>query len=755
MRIFCIYVILFCSARFAFAQTFSGTGGDIPDDGNSIVFEIPVSGLPEMADTQSFGLEQVCVNIVHTWGADLNVSLIAPDGTTTVLFSGIGGDTDGFQDACLTGNATTSIYEGGYPYTGTFRPLGDLGLLNNGQNPNGIWKLLILDTYAFADAGALITWNIAFGNNPCVPFTFESSDLPIVRINTMGQPVPDEPKIDAQIEVIDNGPGNRNYPDQSLTFYTGPIAIETHGNSTQGFPKKSFRIETRDDAGEDLPVALMGLPETSDFVLSANFSDKTLMRNALSYDISRRLGQYASRTRFCEVLLNGAYQGVYILTERIKRGDDQLDIAKLKETDIEGVEKTGGYIIKIDWNTTPGWNSDYSQPNSPNVYTYFQYEYPRWDRIEPEQATYIRDYVDSFEVALKSATYQNFNTGWRRFADEKSCIDFLIVNEMSKNVDGYRLSTYFHKDRDDKGGKIKMGPVWDFDLGWLNADYCDAFLPEGWAYNLNYVCPDAGIPFWWERIMSDTKFRQNFSCRWNLLRSTTLHPDSLNVMVDSMAAVLNEGQGRNFVQWPILGTYVWPNPGFLPSTYAGEVDKLKNWITNRTTWIDNTLAPYLPNIYPEFTGDLVNNLTWEFNPEVLSSNLLYHWDFGDGTSADGPTATHTFPGIGEYQVTLTVSTPFGCSESSVETIQLISGTRQPEQAGLLLAPNPANDRLKIRIPDQKGVSMDVSMWNTLGQMVFNQTATTGDIDIKTLPEGVYQVVAVSGGKRWAGTVVVR
>lgn len=106
------------------------------------------------------------------------------------------------------------------------------------------------------------------------------------------------------------------------------------------------------------------------------------MRNALSYDLSRRLGQYASRTRFCELFVDNTYQGIYILTEKIKRGKDQVDISKLSEADTSGMALTGGYILKIDWNSSPGWNSQFSQPNSPNIYTYFQLK-PQMGRDSP------------------------------------------------------------------------------------------------------------------------------------------------------------------------------------------------------------------------------------------------------------------------------------------------------------------------------------------------------------------------------------
>ena len=445
------------------AQTFTGIGGVIPDDGNSIAFEIPVNGLPNATDTLLFGIESVCINITHTWTADLSVTLVAPDGSLVALTNGLGGDTDGYVNTCFSGNATSSIFSTWYPFTGTFRPFGDMGILNKGLNPNGTWKLLILDTYAFADAGDLVDWNISFGPQPCKPFAFESSDLPIVKIYTGGQTIVNDPKITANFIVIDNANGQRNYVNQTTSAFNGTVGIELRGNSSQGMPKKSYSVEIRDSAGADLPVSLMGLPEESDFVLQANFSDKTQMRNPLAFHTFRQMGHYASRTHFCEVLLDDSYQGTYVFTEDIKRDKNRVDIAKLTPNDISGTAVTGGYMLRIDWDRTPGWNSQFEIPNSPGFVTKFQHLYPKWDEIQPEQQHYIRTYVDSFEVALAGNTFQDTSTGWRRFADERSFMDFLILNEISRNVDGYRLSTYFYKDRDDKGGKLTMGPPWDYD----------------------------------------------------------------------------------------------------------------------------------------------------------------------------------------------------------------------------------------------------------------------------------------------------
>lgn len=758
-RLYCILASLLLLTQNLSAQTFSGTGGFIPDDGNSIDYEIPVSGLPNAVDTLNFGLETVCINLTHSWVADIAISIVAPDGTVLALFSSIGGDTDGFVNTCLSGNASSSIFQQGYPFTGTFRPFGDMGRLNvKGLNPNGTWKIHILDTYAFADSGELLDWSLTFSNQPCKPFPFQSSDLPIVKINTNGQPVLNEPKTAAQIQVIDNGAGLRNFADQTNYAFEGNIGIELRGFSSQGFPKKSYGIEIQDELGEDMEVSLLGLPKTSDYALLANFSDKTLMRNALAYEMFRQLGHYASRTRFCEVLLDETYQGIYILTEKIKRGKERVDIAKLTPDDTTGTDLTGGYMMRIDWNTSPGWNSQFSQPNSPNIYTYFQHVYPKPDVILPVQANYIRSYIDSFEVALHGPAYQDTTLGWRRFAHEKSFMDYLILNEISKNVDGYRLSTYFHKDRDDNDGKLTMGPPWDYDLAWYNADYCENFQTTGWAYNINYVCGDAGVPFWWERLMSDTLFAQNLACRWQSLRNgSTLSNEHIFGVMDSMANVLQEAQGRNFTYWPTLGQYVWPNPGPLPDTYAGEVNKMKGWLNDRLKWIDFSLEQNLPTLSATFNGTALNAFLWQFD---APAGYQYSWDFGDGSFSTEQAPQHQFPGTGTYTVKLRISTPYGCSSDTQQIIHIVSAGAGAAFVGQFqVSPNPAHDYVQVTLPEQFTEKTTLRLINTLGQTVREETFAANEkqhaLQLEGLNKGIYNLLIQAASRQEVVRVVVR
>ncbi len=202
------------------------------------------------------------------------------------------------------------------------------------------------------------------------------------------------------------------------------------------------------------------------------------------------MGHYAPRWRHVEVVLNGEYVGVYLLTEKIKRDGDRVDIAKLLPTDTLGDDVTGGYILKVDWaqgTNLVNWVSDYAPPGAGDGQIIrILLDHP--DEPHPAQAAYIEAYVDSFENALAGPDFSDTANGFRRFLDERSAIDYFLLSEFARNVDGYRQSTFFYKDKDSNGGKLKFGPVWDFDLGYGSANYCGATDPEGWDYLFTDLC---------------------------------------------------------------------------------------------------------------------------------------------------------------------------------------------------------------------------------------------------------------------------
>jgi len=627
-----IYIIfsIFLAACLQ-AQTFSGTGGSIPDNGNFVAFPINVSGLTPAVIDNNFGLESVCINAVHTWIDDLQITLVAPDGTKILLAEHNGGDSDYYTATCFDDVSPVSINAGTPPFTGNYRPEEDLGYINNGQNGNGTWYLSVLDTYPYADEGSLLNWSITFGNNPAQPMIFSSSNLPIVVINTNGQTIVDDPKILVDFDLIDNGPGVINNI-SDLPYYNGSAMIEIRGSSSQSFPKKSYGFESSDAAGNEINVFWLGMPPESDWILNANYSDKTLMRNSLSYYVWESMGHYASRCAFCEVTIDGKYQGVYVFMEKIKRDNNRVDIAKLTTQENSGDDMTGGYIFKIDKSTGSGgdgWTSSFLPPVHPNGQTiFYQYDYPDQDSITPQQKAYIQAYVDSFETALAGPNFADPVNGFRKFASDNSFIDYFLLNEISKNIDGYRLSTFLHKDKNSNGGKLKIGPAWDYDLAWRNADYYSGDIYTGWA------CKSIGsgdywqVPFWWERFFQDTLFANETRCRWEELRLTLLSQSTLFNYIDSIAAYIDEAKDRNFETWDILGTYVWPNPSPIPTTYEGEILNLKTWITNRLAWMDNNLPGICNNL-------LVGSKSHDFGivvyPNPVTQNLFVEiFDYSGG-----------------------------------------------------------------------------------------------------------------------------
>jgi len=587
LRLCALLLLIYSNSQ---AQTFVGTTGNIPNNGTTISFPLAAGLMPTSIDS-SFGLINVCINISHNNVSDLDIWLITPDSTYIELSTHNGGSGNNYSNTCFYDSVSTLIVGASAPFNGSFRPEGFLYTANNSQNPNGIWQLFIDDTSQPFYSGTLVSWTITFGSNPYMGFPFSSSNLPIIKINTNGQSIVDDPKILANMQIIDNGPGNRNYLNDTSIAFNGNIGIEFRGSSSQSFPKKSFGVETWDSLGNDMDTSLFGMPSESDWVLNASYTDKTFMRNVLSYDLFKQMGNYASRVQYCEVFINGQYMGIYIFLEKVKRDKGRVDIAKLTPADTTGDDLTGGYILKVDKTTGSaggGWYSLYNPPNG-GPKPLIQHEYPDVTEILPVQVQYIKSFCDSFENALYGPNFADPAIGYRKFVDVASWVDFFIISEFSKNVDGYRISTFFYKDKNSNGGLFKMGPVWDYDIAWGNADYYGGDVTSGYAYQYPINTGSGQVPFWWYKLITDNYFKNTLRCRWDDLRNTILSTANLNNWIDSVGVLLDESQQRNFNQWPILGVYVWPNPSPVPVDYAGVKQELKNWINDRSTWLDTFL----------------------------------------------------------------------------------------------------------------------------------------------------------------------
>ncbi len=460
------------------------------------------------------------------------------------------------------------------------------------------------------------------------------SHLPIVVIEYENgiDEIPDEPRVPAVMGIIDNGEGEINHIDDSYNVYSGNIGIETRGNSTQLYEKKTYTIELWDENLEDQSQSLLGMGEEEDWILHAMVLDKTQFRVPLCFDLSREMGHYASNYRFVELVINDEYRGLYILTEKIKRDNNRVDIAKLDSTDIEGRALTGGYILRIDWTWDVDdyeyFTSNYdSQGGVPMAYRYY---YPKADNIQQNQKDYIKGWLDAFENAVYSTDFFANGIRYTELINVTSFTDFLIINELSKNSDGYKLSTYMHKDRIDSDDRLHAGPIWDFDQTYGLSLVCSSNDPTGWTYTQEQEwCDDVQtMPMFWQSMMSDTVFTNHLACRWSTLRQGPLDLDSLFHRIDDMNSYVGEAITRNFDRWDFLGQNIWFEPEPLPlETHEEEVEYMKNWIQERIEWLDlnmpgNCMNDVISKI-PEQEVDLFFNVF----PNPASNNLTI--DLGD------------------------------------------------------------------------------------------------------------------------------
>jgi len=419
----------------------------------------------------------------------------------------------------------------------------------------------------------------------------ESSELPIVMINTLGQTIMDEPKINALMEVKYNGAGNLTYVSGPANDYSGPIGIEIRGASSSDYPQRPYGVETRTDLGENNDVSILGMPEENDWVLLSNYNDRSLVRNQLAFAISTGMGEYAPRTHLCELLIDSVYKGTYLFGEKIKRDDGRVNIAKLTGTENAGDDLTGGYILQQNyWDNFNSFQSNYSPIDHPDLDVHFVHEYPEPDTITNPQRTYIASFVDSLETALYSTDFADPVLGYRRFLDVPSFIHYFLVNEISRSNDGFKKSVFFHKDKASNGGKLKAGPVWDFDWAWKDLATCDIFSNtdgSGWAHLVNDCFTDNHSCGWYVRLLQDSTFNNELRCAYSAYRADLLSTTSLFNFIDSVGAHVQSAQARHFQKWPILGLS-GPAPEVNPSaiTYAAELDSLKGWIARRLLWLD-------------------------------------------------------------------------------------------------------------------------------------------------------------------------
>ncbi len=427
--------------------------------------------------------------------------------------------------------------------------------------------------------------------------TLTNSNLPIVVIDTdinskTGKPneILDNPKILATMKIIYRPDGSRNYiTDQNtpdFLNYSGRIGIESRGSTSQDLDKKSYGLRTlANDNKSNNNVSILGMPKENDWILNALAFDPSLIRDYLTYDLSRNINNYASRGHFCEVIINGDYRGVYVMMEKLKIDANRINILKMTDTDSLAPNVTGGYITKCD-KITGGDKIAWSDSTNAIYWVDFIHESPEAFDVNPQQNRYIYNYFKAFQKALSDKN-ESVTNGFPTFIDIPSFIDFMIINEISSNVDAYQYSTFFHKDRN---GKLRAGPIWDANLTYGNDLFFwgfDRSQTDVWQFDNG---DNVGATFWKELFDNQT-FKCYLSKRWNDVSSSNkpLNYTTIEKKIDSLVILLAEARIRENTRWKTI------------DDYQTAIEHLKTWLKERIEWLNiqlkvnpNCLSPTIP-----------------------------------------------------------------------------------------------------------------------------------------------------------------
>jgi hypothetical protein len=431
---------------------------------------------------------------------------------------------------------------------------------------------------------------------------FTDSNLPIVIITTDNNAsIPDEPGVLGTMKIIYRGPGLRNFvtDKDSVQFlnYNGRIDIEKRGSYSQNFPKKAYGFTTlKADNVTNNNVKLLGMPSENDWVLNGLSSDPTLIREYLAMNLARQTGQYASRTAFCEVTLNGNYIGLYLLEEKVKVDDDRVDVIKIGTGDNTLPVLSGGYLTKTD-KTTGGdpiaWKmSSYVGYNDCN----FIHSWPKPEDVTTQQNLYIKTIFLDLQSASTSGN-TSITTGFPSMIDIPSFVDYMLTSEITGNVDAYMFSTYYHKDRN---GKLRAGPLWDMNLTFGNDLFSIGFdrnKTDVWQFSNG----DNEGPKYYRDLFNNSQYKCYMSKRWNELTQPgqPFNLVSIQNFIDTTVALISEATVREKTRWGTVGSH------------QDSITKLKNWLALRIPWITGHIG--------SFTGCQSVN-----TPALVITRINYH-----------------------------------------------------------------------------------------------------------------------------------
>jgi hypothetical protein len=390
-----------------------------------------------------------------------------------------------------------------------------------------------------------------------------------------------------------------------------PVTLKIHGQSSQTYNQKSYTLEFYDKdykaLAKEQQINFAGLPKGENFVLTSNYVDRSDMRNPLAFSLAKQLGQgrpdangkgdyMGTIWTFAQVSVNSSYEGLYTLSARVERGKERLDIAKVDEDHYEDFDWIGEICTGVK-------DADYHSQKK----TFIKFRYPETkslskfndkDKGEAAKQVMIND-IEKFETMLASPGFKDPNTGYASAIDVSNFVDFIILQEVAKNVDGLRRSVWFRH----VGGKFAMGPVWDFDGGFGNLNMYGMNSTSGWLldFGQDKWYSKGGLEqfpaaFWFRRLIEDPAFADKVRSRYYAYRMPggILTDANIDKLIGSFKKDIGSAGKLNEDRWAHtrinpLHTLIF-NASPFHRGYEDNVGILTSWVKERLKWMDKNMA---------------------------------------------------------------------------------------------------------------------------------------------------------------------
>ncbi|KYF72649.1 CotH kinase family protein [Sorangium cellulosum] len=443
-----------------------------------------------------------------------------------------------------------------------------------------------------------------------------TSDIPIMIVDGYGKGKPGDKEVYFDAAVMIWEPVNGVASIASLPTMAMRAGYHVRGQSSANFPQTPYKLELWDNEGKDLDYSVLGMPADSDWALIPPYYDRTLIRNPFTYALGREMGLQAPRTEFAEVYLNyephaigeADYQGVYWVSETIKNNKVRTDLKQLEEEDRALPDISGGYIFKFDQAAAeepqltctgseplpgfggfggggwPGGGPGGPGGNDESGTCWIDLEVVDPDPLNDEQATWLTQYIQQFHDSLHQTPIGDYAT----YIDLPSFIDYLIISELTLNVDAYVRSAYYFKDRDQK---LKAGPLWDYNfaLGGVGAQNAtpQSESDTGWRFS-----GQRNVNNWYQKLTGDPAFMAQVRTRYTALRQTLLSEAAIAQRMDSLSAPLAQAVVRDYAKWPVPSV-IESSTGFVGGptvpTWEGQLQVMRDFLLARLAWMDANL----------------------------------------------------------------------------------------------------------------------------------------------------------------------